>query len=137
MAHNIEAAIDRSIRTAGWGVRETNPSWMNPDYTAMLDRGFGIVALSDPRLVRIVRLRMNTDDGYDWEIVYCYGQLDEANGNKIVNVNLGADSIAKKNGRVDRDHLIELATKARRFAKGIGLLDENGRPNTDVISTIR
>lgn len=78
------------------------------------------VALNDPRLARIVRLRLLTDAGYpDWDLSYCYGVLKD--GTKC-RVNLPVHRFSRRNLK---GALIDMARDAGVYAKGLGLLDES------------
>lgn len=113
---NIIAAAERSMNLAiNYGVKESNPLWTSEVTHEDINE---TVHLSDKRLVRIVRLRLLTEPGYpDYDISYCYGQLD--NGD-YCRVELGERCISRRNAMGD---LIDLAKRAGRFAKGLGLLD--------------
>lgn len=60
------------------GVRETNP--LDVSYRELqqtIDRQ-NPVAFTDPRLVRILRLRLISDPGHpEWEVSYCDGELED------------------------------------------------------------
>lgn len=121
---DLDHDMQRSARTAGYGVAETNPLWMTGIDHAQVTRT--TVKLSDPRLTRVTRLRLNTDDTWtEWEVSYCYGVL--ADGTQVHVDLMGYDRILKigrgRRARVDNRDLIRIAKLAGRYAKGIGLLD--------------
>lgn len=104
---------------ADYGVRESNPLWTSEATHENVDYSEGDVPLSDPRLVRIVRLRLLTEAGYPgYDVSYCYGQLSDG---RFVRVDLGASFLSRRTIKAD---LIGLAKEAGRFAKGLGLLDD-------------
>lgn len=124
---DLDQDMRRSARLAGYGVAETNPLWMSGYDHSQVERT--TVKLSDPRLVRVVRLRMNTDSTWnEWEIVYCHGVIRENGRDRFVNVDLmGYDRILKKgHGRratVDGRDLVRIAQEAGVHARRIGLFD--------------
>lgn len=124
---DLDRDMQRSADLAGYGVAETNPLWMAGYDHSQVERT--TVKLSDPRLARVVRLRMNTDDTWtEWEIVYCHGVIRENGRDRYVNVDLmGYDRILKigrgRRARVDGRDLVRIAREARVHAKRIGLFD--------------
>lgn len=76
--------------------------------------------LSDPELVKIVRLRLLTDPGFPyWDVSYCHGELRDGTP---VRVNLPVHQFKRSNLK---GQLIAMAKEAGRFGKGMGLLDDN------------
>jgi len=108
-----------------YGVYETNgmtEHWH--DFRENIDRSQR-VSLNDPRLARVVRLRLLTDPGFPyWDLSYCYGELKD--GTKVT-VDLPVHQFRK--GQLKGD-LIAMAKREGVFAKGLGLLDSS------VISTL-
>lgn len=83
--------------------------------------------LSDPRLVRIDRLRLLTDPGFPWyDISYCWGTLDDGTHVPVI---LPVSQFLKR--RALKVQLVAMARQSKRFAKGLGLLDE------EVLSVLR
>lgn len=123
---DIAQAIETSARLESYGVAETTPLWMTGINHADVERT--TVKLSDPRLVRVTRLRLLSDDACPfWEVSYCYGLIKVDGVERQVHVDLGNDRVAKRGyGRratVDKGDLVRLAKEAGVYAKGIGLLD--------------
>lgn len=117
----MQAAHDRA---ASYGVHQTNPL-LDPDYHSTVDHS-RTYDLSDPEIVRITRLRLLTDPGCPfWDVSYCHGQHRDG---RTVPVFLGASQLPRRQLKA---RLIELAKEAGRYAKGMGLLDD------DVISGLR
>lgn len=122
---SIEQDIERSARIASYGVHETGPLWMSGISHDQVRHDLGKFSLADKRVVKIERLRLLTDRGFPWwDISYCYGRL--ATG-ELVNVDLGTYQIEKAGrGSVSKAHLIRIAKNAGRWAKGVGLLEQDG-----------
>jgi hypothetical protein len=124
---DLDQDMQTSARLAGYGVAETNPLWMAGYDHSQVEKT--TVKLSDPRLVRVVRLRLNTDDTWtEWEVSYCHGIIRDGGRERLVNVDLmGYDRILKKGrGRratVDGRDLVRIAQEAKVHAKRIGLFD--------------
>lgn len=77
------------------------------------------LALGDPDLARIVRLRLITDPGFPvWDISYCYGQTKSG---ALVRVDLGVYQLPKGN---IKGSLIAAARAAGVNAKALNLLDD-------------
>lgn len=117
-AHDILAVAERSAHlTMTYGVNETNPLWVSEvTHETVQDT----VQLNDPRLTKIVRLRLLTEAYYPfYDISYCYGMLNDGTH---VRVNLDEHRISRRNAKGD---LIAMAKRAGRFAKGLGLLDSS------------
>ena len=117
-------AVERSARLASdYGVREDNPLWVSETQLSDIDNDRGPVTLDDPDLVKITRLRLLGDsDGWAYpylDVSYCYGRL--ADGTHV-RVDLGVYHFPK---RGLKRALVELAQKHGRYAKGLGLLDDN------------
>lgn len=115
MTADLFAAHDRA---AAYGVQETNPIG---DMHALLDTvdfKAGTFHLSNPELVKIVRLRLigcSWEYPY-WDVSYCYGELADG---RVVRVDIGEYRIDRRWAR----HLVQLAKEAGRYGKGMGLLD--------------
>lgn len=112
-----------------YGVQETNPiggSARMQELLKKIDEDYGPVSLEDKDLVKITRLRLiGCSWEYPfWDVSYCYGELKDG---KTVRVDLGEYRIRKNY----KQHLVEIAKKAGRFGKGMGLLDDG------VISTLK
>lgn len=100
-----------------YGASETFPLENGAEYYKSVDRSV-IYTLADKEVVKITRLRLLSDPGYPyWDVSYCHGQLADGT---IVPVLLD-DGMLPKNG-LSRA-LVEMAKRAGRYAKGIGLLD--------------
>lgn len=83
------------------------------------------VALDDPRLARVTRLRLLTDPGFpNWDLSYCHGIL--ADGTEVT-VDLPWFSFSKRKGLARE--IVTMCKEAGVYAKGIGILD--------AISTLR
>ena len=79
----------------------------------------GTVALGDPRLAGITRLRLLGDMGDPYmDISYCYGVLKDGTP---VRVQVTCGSLRRKTIKAD---LIAWAREEHAYAKGLGLLDE-------------
>ena len=96
----------------------------DPTLHQRVDRSAGFISLSDPQLVRIVRLRLI---GWErsmpqWDVSYCYGEMADG---RIVDVDIPGPIDTRYKG-----HLVDIAREAGRYAKGIGLIDN------DVISLL-
>jgi hypothetical protein len=117
---DIMTAASRSMDLAvRYGVDETNPSWTSEVTNETVDYDQR-VTLGDPRLARIVRLRLLTEPGYPYfDISYCYGVLKDGTHVRI-------DGAPMHLGRktIKRD-LIAWAKEEGAYAKGLGLLDDN------------
>jgi len=80
--------------------------------------GAETLALEDPRLVKVTRLRLLSEPGTPfWDLSYCYG-LDV--DGKPVWVDLPRYQFPKRN--LSRA-LVDMAREAGRYGKGMGLLD--------------
>lgn len=98
---------------------ETNPiSDFGGHQALQVDHKAGRFALSDRRVVKIVRLRLiGACREYPWwDVSYCYGRLDDG---RLVNVDLGTDRIR----RSWRPHLVELCKQANRYGVSLGIID--------------
>ena len=120
MTNNIDdimTAASRSMDLAiNYGVNETNPLWTSEVTHETIEEH---VTLSDPRLVRITRLRLLTEPGYPYyDISYCYGKLADGTHARV---QIDEMHLSRRNPKGD---LIAIAKRAGRFAKGLGLLDE-------------
>ncbi len=111
-------AFDMIDRLASYGVNETNNIALADYDHRSVDYAEGDVSLSDPRLVRIDRLRLLTDPGYPYfDVSYCYGTLQDG---RHVRVDIGANQLPRKG--LSRA-LVDLAKEAGVHAKRMGLLD--------------
>lgn len=83
------------------------------------------VALDDPRLDRVTRLRLLTDPGFpNWELSYCHGVL--VDGTEVTVV-LPWHSFSKRKGLARE--IVTMCKEVGVYAKGVGILD--------AISTLR
>lgn len=83
------------------------------------------VALDDPRLATITRLRLLTDPEFPyWDLSYCHGRLDDGTE---VTVILPWHSFSKRNGLARE--IVAMCKEVGVYAKGVGILD--------AISTLR
>lgn len=112
--------IDRHIRIAqAYGVQETNPLWMSEATHENVDYDEH-VTLGDPRLERIVRLRLLTEPGYPYfDVSYVYGQLRDGRYVRI------ADAPMHLRRKAPKADLIAWAREERVNAKALGLLDDS------------
>jgi hypothetical protein len=101
---------------AKYGAKETNP--LVGDHPKREAR----VALNDPRLDRITRLRLISDPGLPWwDVSYCYGLLKDGTWADVVLPECdlrrgpGAPSLSSQ--------LVAIAKSQGVYARGIGLLD--------------
>lgn len=117
MLDKIDEQISRNMR---YGVDETNPVGDIYHYLDQLTDER--VALSNPRLVRIERLRL-IGWSYEyraWDVSYCYGRL--ANGD-LVRVDLGDYRLVCNRKQGYHGELIRLCKQAGRFGKALGIFD--------------
>jgi hypothetical protein len=114
-----ETPADRSDRLArDYGVNESNPIWTSEANHTNVDFDEH-VTLGDPRLERIVRLRLLTDPGYPYfDISYCYGKLKDGRYVRIANT---PQHLRRRALKTD---LIAWAKSEGVYAKGLGLLDD-------------
>ena len=110
-------AIDRA-RSYGVRMDETLSSAEITELHARVDHSI-TVGLSDPRLVKIVRLRLiGFCRSYPrWDVSYCYGQLKDGTEVRV--------QVYGHIGRNWKGDLIAIAKEEGVFAKGLGLLDED------------
>lgn len=105
-------------RNADYGYLESNP--INDAVKAHREAADEIVELDDPRLARIVRLRLVSDPGFPlWDLSYCYGTLKDGTHARV---QIDELHISR---RAPKKDLIAIAKREGVFAKGLGLLDEN------------
>lgn len=111
-------------RATSYGAYSTNPlSAADLAARDAIDYSAPETPLSDPNLVKVTRLRLLTDPGFPWWYVsYCYGELRDGTP---VRVWLGAGQINKGGKFGFKGHLVELARRAGRNAKALGLLDDS------------
>lgn len=119
---NNDTLLSRTLDAAArYGVREDNPLALAP-YTSEEVDYTETVQLSDPRLVRIDRLRLLGDsDGWAYpflDLSYCWGTLRDG---RHVPVQLPISRFPK---RGLKKALVEMAKAEGVFAKGLGLLDD-------------
>lgn len=115
-SNSIDAQISRNMY---YGVDETNPVG---DIGHYLDQLTGeTVALSDPRLVRIERLRLIgwTRELPVWDVSYVYGRL--SNGD-LVRVDLGSHQYRGPKMGYNK-WLVDLCKSANRYGKTLGIFD--------------
>jgi hypothetical protein len=117
---DIMTAANRSMDLAvRYGVNETNPLWTSEATHENVDYN-EYVTLGDPRLKRIVRLRLLTEPGYPYmDISYCYGQLKDG---RFVRLSGAPMNISRRKPKAD---LIAWAREEGVNAKALGLLDDN------------
>jgi len=97
---------------------ETNP--ITDEVIEIRDSLAGEVYITDPRLVRISRLRLVSDAGFPmWDLSYCYGVLNDGTN---VRVQLPWHQFSKRNLKGD---LIAMCKEAGVFGKKLGLLDDS------------
>jgi hypothetical protein len=79
------------------------------------------VQLSNPDLVRIVRLRLLGDPGFPyWDVSYCYGFMRDG---EPVRVDIGVGQLNRSRSNSIARQLVQLAMDAGKHAKRMGLLD--------------
>lgn len=115
---DIMTAASRSMDLAvRYGVNETNPLWTSEVTHETITEH---VRLGDPRLDRVVRLRLLTEPGYPYfDISYVYGVLKDGTHCRIEG---GPMHLGRKTLKRD---LIAWAREEGAYAKGLGLLDDN------------
>lgn len=98
--------------------------------SADVDYGYGKVLLSDPDLVSVDRIRLVTSPGFPmWDVSYVWGTLKNGKHVRVEFVD-GTWQFPKRKGISLKGLMIAEAKKAGRFAKGLGMLDD------DVISAL-
>ena len=115
------------LNPAAYGVHDTNPA--GPEITEMRETvdHKRTVRLSDPDLVKILRLRLLGDPSCDFlDISYCWGQTKD--GGRVL-VNLG---FARVGGPVDRAAVDEALDKIDGYYLGDGWYRDGDLQNTDV-----
>jgi hypothetical protein len=115
---DIMTAASRSMDLAvRYGVNETNPLWVSEVTHETVKES---VRLGDPRLDRVVRLRLLTDPGYPYfDISYVYGVLKDGTH---VRIDAHPGSLRRRAIKTD---LINWAREEGVNAKRLGLLDDN------------
>lgn len=99
-----------------YGAIETNGIEDHAAYFAV-DRSEA-VALNDPRLAQITRLRLLTDRDFPyWDLSYCHGRLKDGTE---VRVNLPEWQFSKSNLRGD---LLAMCKREGVYGKGLGIFD--------------
>lgn len=107
---------DVNARAAAYGVQQTNP--LDSVTEAMISNATGMVAWTDPKLARVVRLRLISDVGFPyWDVSYCYGQLKDGT---VVRVQLPFSQLPKFN---INGKIVEYAVRDHVFAKGLGIFN--------------
>lgn len=102
----------------GYGHLESNPISDEIKRTREAIDHQAPVALTDPRLAKITRLRLVSDPGFPmYDVSYCYGELRDGTP---VRVNLPEYQFSK---RRLTGQLIQMCREAKVYAKGLGLLD--------------
>lgn len=117
---DIMTAASRSMDLAvRYGVNETNPIWASEATHETVD--FSVhCTLGDPRVKRVLRLRMLTEPGYPYfDISYCYAELKDGTQVRLAGV---PAQVGRKT--IKRD-LIAWAREEGAYAKGLGLLDDS------------
>lgn len=110
---HLMASADRA---ASYGAQETNPLWMSE--ATHEDITEWNVALGDPRVKRVVRLRLLTEPGYPYyDISYCYAQLKTGEYVRL------QSPMHLRRSKIKGD-LIAWAREEKVNAKALGLLDE-------------
>lgn len=123
--------MDALDRARSYGVRMDEPLGSVAEIAEQresVDHGVS-VWLDDPRLAKVVRLRLI---GYCreypfWDISYCYGQLKEgtditlAEGKNLVRVIMPMHNL----GKFWRKDLIAYGREAKVYMKGLGILDDD------------
>lgn len=129
--------MDALDRARSYGVRMNEPLGSVAeiqDMQAAVDHNVHLW-LDDPRLAKVVRLRMigyNRRDYPWWDVSYCYGQLKEgtditlAEGKKFVRVSLPIERL----GRFWQKQLVEWGRENKVFVKALGIFD------ADVVSQL-
>lgn len=109
---------DSMVERGPYGVEQSNPITDEIRATREAIDHANPVALDDPQLARITRLRLVTDPGFPYyDLSYCYGELKDGTP---VYVRLPWHQFNKK--YLKRD-LVRMCKSAGVYAKGLGLLD--------------
>ena len=99
-----------------YGVKEINPLNTNGQDYHSIDRE--TVDWDDKRLLKIPRFRLLSDPGFPmWDVSYCHGVLKDFTP---VIVDLPFNQLPKRNMF---GFIIQEATKAKVYAKGLGIFD--------------
>jgi hypothetical protein len=100
------------------GVYETNPiDKTTKDFTEQAVAN-GVVGWTDPKLKRIVRLRLLSDPGFPfWDVSYCVGELLDGTP---IKVSLPFDQLPK---RGMRRAIVEHAKRDKVYALRLGVFD--------------
>lgn len=99
-----------------YGAVETNGIEDHAAYFAV-DRSEA-VALNDPRLAQITRLRLLTDRDFPyWDLSYCHGRLKDGTEVRVI---LPEGQFRKRDLR---GHLLEMCKEAGVYGKGLGIFD--------------
>ena len=114
MAHST---IDPFGCRTMYGVVETNA--VDPNYDWKVDHG-RFVKFEDENLVKILRLRLLSDQGWSypyWDVSYCYGEMRDGTRVHVILPVRRFSKYASLSGQLD-----QMAKRAGRYAKGMGLL---------------
>lgn len=110
------SAITDQICTGRYGVQESNG--ITDEIHAFRDSIDGEVALDDPALARIVRLRLLGERGYPmFDLSYCYGVLKDGTA---VRVQL---PVSRFPVRGFERSVVEMCKSVGVYGKGLGILD--------------
>lgn len=105
---------------AALGIREDVPLFMADYDSSQVDYSAGAVYLGSADLIQIDRIRFVTDQGYPFlDLSYCWGTLRDG---RHVRVQLDITRFGK---RTYKAQLIALARAAGKYAKGMGMLDDD------------
>lgn len=104
--------VDRNV----YGTRETNGLVDGPSYHEQ--RRDVTVRWNDPRLARVVRLRLLSEPGYPmWDVSYCHGVLRDGT---LCNVELPFNQLSK---RRMRSEIVEYAKSDKVYALTLGVFN--------------
>jgi hypothetical protein len=99
-----------------YGVLQSNE--ITPELRSEMASAEGTVALADPRLARIFRLRLVSDPGFPfWDLSYCFGRLKDGT---VVRVQLPEYQFPKRELTAS---LLRMCREAGVYGKGLGIFD--------------
>lgn len=99
-----------------YGCQESNP--ITESVRTFQDSAEERIPWTDPRLVRITRLRLLSDPGFPfWDVSYCYGKL---RCGQAVEVILPFDQLPKRGLKAT---IINYAKRDHVFAAGLGVFE--------------
>lgn len=102
------------METNGFDTKERADAYHNKITHAITGR----VYWTDPKLAKIVRLRLLSDPGYPvWDVSYCHGQLVTG---EYVDVELPFDQLNKRASI--NAQIVDFARKDKVYAVGLGIL---------------